>query len=166
MIHFPRNDGCRIIFVCSFSQTLPTCIQTKLFSSTLLPANFFSVSSHIGLKSHKQGLSFCGHLSSNGHNRGKAQPIRSHRLMRGNRSCGVKSYPGSGRKEMWLRERESLPDSLIMRYFFPLLLKEEEKGGKSYLEGVLKEIHVGINPDIIESAPCFHHIPSSCSLLC
>lgn len=23
--------------------------------------------------------------------------------------------------------------------------------GKSYLEGVLKEIHVGINPDIIES---------------
>lgn len=107
----------------------------------------------------------------------KAQPSESRRVMRGNRSCGVKflSYQGSGRKEIWLREWEFLPDSVIMCYFFPLSDGARGGGGgwvgKSYLEGVLKEIHVGINPDIIESAPlpsspCSPHIPSICALQC
>lgn len=43
-----------------------------------------------------------------------------------------------------------------MCYFFLSPRGTGRRVGKSYLEGVLKEIHVGINPDIIESAqqPC------------
>lgn len=55
--------------------------------------------------------------------------------------------------------------------FFPFPrwgTRRRRRVGKSYLEGVLKEIHVGINPDIIESAPLpsSPHIPSVCALQC
>lgn len=92
---------------------------------------------------------------------GKAQPITLLRVMRGNRSCGVKflSYPCSGRRER-AREKRNLCETVL---FFPLSEGQGRKRvGKSYLEGVLKEIHVGINPDIIKStqqpSPLLPHV--------
>lgn len=68
-------------------------------------------------------------------------------------------YPGSGRKETEQVKGDSLRDSLIMCHFSLSPRGMRRRVEKFYLEGVLKEIHVGINPDIIESAQ--HVLPSS-----
>lgn len=60
---------------------------------------------------------------------------------------------------------------ILLHVFFPLSLRRAKtRVGKSVLEGVLKEIRVGINPDIIMSAqqpsPLFPPRLSTCAVLC
>lgn len=92
---------------------------------------------------------------NNSNRGGIAQPIKSCHVMRGNRSCGVNflSYPGSGGEESEGCGRgfsARLSDRVL---FFLSPRGTRRRVGKSYLESVLKEIHVGTNPDIIEDAP-------------
>lgn len=74
--------------------------------------------------------------------------------------CEISVLPMQWQEGEGESEKESLrlSDHVL---FSPSLRGRRERVGKSYLEGVLKEIHVGINPDIIkspqQSSPFFPH---------